>query len=340
MIQEPLLDVRNLRVRFETPRGLLRAVDGVSFSVAPRETVGIVGESGSGKSVTMLSVLRLFPPLARVSVSGQVLFEGTDLLRLSEAELREVRGAKIGMVFQDPLTSLNPALPVGEQIAESLRTHRGLSRGAARRRAEELLELVGIPDPGRRADDLPYRFSGGMRQRIMIAIAIACEPKLLIADEPTSALDVTVQAQVLVLLERLQRELGMSLIMISHDLGVIAATSRRVLVMYGGWIVERGSVEEILERPGHPYSAALTRLVPDLDQPRDEPLVPIPGQPVPVVGHMPGCRFAARCGYAMDRCREETPPAVALATEHISLCWLSADGIRPAPAPTPAGGRR
>ncbi|MCL6641103.1 MAG: ABC transporter ATP-binding protein, partial [Candidatus Rokubacteria bacterium] len=256
-MQEPLLDVRNLRVRFETPRGLLRAVDGVSFSVAPRETVGIVGESGSGKSVTMLSVLRLFPPLARVSVSGQVLFEGTDLLRLSEAELREVRGAKIGMVFQDPLTSLNPALPVGEQIAESLRTHRGLSRGAARRRAEELLELVGIPDPRRRADDLPYHFSGGMRQRIMIPIAIACEPKLLIADEPTSALDVTVQRLILDHLQRLADELGTAVLLVTHDLGVAADRAGRIAVMSQGRIVETGPTRQILDSPTHPYTARL-----------------------------------------------------------------------------------
>ncbi len=327
----PLLEVQNLRVRFQTPKGILRAVDGVSFSVAPREAVGIVGESGSGKSVTMLSTLRLFPPLTRVAISGQVRFEGTDLLALPDAGLREVRGAQIGMVFQDPLTSLNPALAVGEQIAETLRYHRGLSRGAAWRRATDLLELVGIPDPQRRVNDLPYRFSGGMRQRIMIAVAIACEPKLLIADEPTSALDVTVQAQVLLLLTRLQRELGMSLIMISHDLGVIAATCQRVLIMYGGWIVERGTTDQILQSAGHPYTTALLRLVPDLDQFRQERLQSIPGQPAPVIGAAPGCRFASRCQFASDQCRTEVPPEVPLAPDHVSLCWLPAHGIIPAP---------
>lgn len=325
----PLLEVRGLRVHFETRRGILRAVDDISFTLGREQTLGVVGESGSGKSVSMLAMLGLFPPLTKVRVAGEVLFEGRDLLRLSEDELRGVRGAQIGMVFQDPLTSLNPLLAAGDQIGEGLQVHRGLSAAAARRRAVELLELVGIPDPQRRYDDLPYRFSGGMRQRIMIAVAVACEPKLLIADEPTSALDVTVQAQVLLLLDRLRRELGMSLVMISHDLSVIAATADHVQVMYGGWIVERGPVERILERPSHPYTAALTRLAPRLDGDRRERLHPIGGQPAPVIGAPPGCRFAARCEFATDRCRAEVPPLVTIESGHTSLCWLSAEGIAP-----------
>jgi oligopeptide/dipeptide ABC transporter ATP-binding protein len=321
----PLLDVRDLSVSFHTPRGLLRAVDRVSFALGPNDSLGVVGESGSGKSVSMMAMLRLFAPLTRVQVSGQVLFGGRDLLRLDEDGLREIRGGQVGVIFQDPLTSLNPLLTAGEQIAESLRRHRGLGAAAARRRAIELLELVGIPDPVHRCDDLPYRFSGGMRQRIMIAIAIACEPRLLIADEPTSALDVTVQAQILALLDRLRRELDMSMIMISHDLSVIAATSDRVQVMYGGWIVERGTVAEILEAPWHPYTSALLRLAPRLDTPPGARVTPIAGQPTPIIGPATGCRFAPRCEHATDRCRAERPPLVALSADHSSLCWLPAD---------------
>lgn len=336
--QPPLLEVRDLRVHFSTPGGLLRAVDGVSFSLARREALGVVGERGSGKSVTALSLTRLFGPLTRAQVCGEVWFEGRDLLRLPERELRHVRGAEIGLVFQDPLTSLNPSMPVGEQIAESLRYHRGLSSARARRRAAELLELVGIPDPRRRLDDRPYQFSGGMRQRIMIAIAIACEPKLLIADEPTTALDVTVQAQVLLLLDRLRRELGMALMLISHDFGVIAATCDRVQVMYGGRLVEHGTVRHLLERPNHPYTEALLRLVPRLDGPRGQRVAPISGQPVAVFGAVRGCRFAPRCALAEDRCRRQDPPLARLDPEHASACWLAENRAR-SDEPTPAARR-
>lgn len=318
----PLLDVRNLSVHFETPRGVLRAVENLSFTMAPGEALGIVGESGSGKSVSVLAMLRLFGPLTRVHVGGEVIFDGRDLLALPEAQLQTVRGAQIAMVFQDPQTSLNPILPAGEQIAESLRFHRGMPGLQARRRSVELLEVVGIPDPHRRVDDLPHRFSGGMRQRIMIAIAIACEPRLLIADEPTSALDVTVQIQILELLDRLRRELGITLIMISHDLGVIAGTCERVQVMYRGWIVERGTVTQILEQAHHPYTQAQLRLVPRLDRSTGQRPQPIPGQPSPVFGVVPGCRFAGRCEFATEQCRQQEPPLVMVEPGHSSLCWL------------------
>jgi oligopeptide/dipeptide ABC transporter ATP-binding protein len=323
----PLLEVRSLTTRFATPRGALHAVDGVSFSLDARNAVGVVGESGSGKSVTALSILRLFGALDRVAVSGEVLFDGVDLLRLPEKELRRMRGAEIGMVFQDPLTSLNPAMPVGEQIAETLRYHRGMAPPAARRRSEELMERVGIGEPRRRYEDLPDRFSGGMRQRIMIAVAIACEPKLLIADEPTTALDVTVQAQVLNLINELREQLGMALMMISHDFGVVAASCDWAQVMYGGRLVERGSVQDILEHPRHPYTAALLQLVPGLELAAGQRLKPIPGQPAPVFGSIPGCRFAGRCEFADQRCRGEDPPVTLAGAEHWSACWLEDPGL-------------
>ena len=310
-----------------TPRGWLRAVDGVSFSLARGEAVGVVGESGSGKSVTVLTILRLFGPLDRVKTAGEVLFEGTDLLKLPESELRRVRGTQIGMVFQDPLTSLNPAIAVGEQIAETLRYQRGLKNMQARRRAQELMELVGIGDPAGRYDDLPHRFSGGMRQRIMIAIAVACEPKLLIADEPTTALDVTVQAQVLALINRLREELGMALMMISHDFGVVAATCDSAQVMYGGRLVELGKVTDILERPNHPYTAALLQLVPRLENATQQRLTPIPGYPAPVFGFHQGCRFAQRCEHALERCRQEDPPMTTVGARHASACWLAEERV-------------
>jgi len=319
----PLLEIKNLCTRFITANGVLRAVDGVSFTLHQRAAIGVVGESGSGKSVTALSVLRLFGPLDKVVISGEILFDGVDLLKLSEAELRHIRGSKIAMVFQDPLTSLNPVMPVGEQIAETLRFHRGLKKPAARARTQELMELVGIGEPARRYDDLPEQFSGGMRQRIMIAIAIACEPKLLIADEPTTALDVTVQSQVLMLLNRLRAELGMALIMISHDLGVIAATCDFAQVMYGGRVVERGHIQEILTHPNHPYTTALLRLVPRMDGPIQRRLNPIPGQPAPVFTTTRGCRFSARCEFAEARCHSDDPPVHDFGNHHVSACWLA-----------------
>lgn len=318
-----MLEIKNLHTQFSTANGLLRAVDGVSFALHQRAAIGIVGESGSGKSVTALSILRLFGPLDKVSIRGEILFEGIDLVRLSETELRRIRGSKIAVVFQDPLTSLNPVMPVGEQIAETLRFHRRLNKAAAKARTLELMELVGIGEVARRYGDLPEQFSGGMRQRIMIAIAIACEPKLLIADEPTTALDVTVQSQVLMLLNRLRDELGMALIMISHDLGVIAATCDFVQVMYGGRVVERGHIQEILNRPNHPYTAALLRLVPRIDGPVQRKLNPIPGQPTPIFASVRGCCFAARCEFVTERCRTDDPPMHDFGNHHVSACWLA-----------------
>lgn len=319
----PLLEVRDLRTHFLIPGRVLRAVDGVSFTLGTGEALGIVGESGSGKSVTVLTMLRLFGPLTRARVSGDVLFEGRGLLQLSESELRQIRGAQIGMISQDPLAALNPSMPIGEQIAETLRYHRGLTRAEGRQRAGELLDLVGVPDGQRRLDDLPHRFSGGMRQRIMIAAAIACEPKLLIADEPTTALDVTVQAQVLVLLDRLRRELGMSLIMISHDFGVVAATCDRVLIMYGGHVVEQGTVRDIIEHANHPYTRALLQSVPSLDGLDGGRLRAIPGQPITAIGSVLGCQFAPRCEFVMERCRNESPPLVPVGPSQASACWLN-----------------
>jgi oligopeptide/dipeptide ABC transporter ATP-binding protein len=321
----PLLDVRDLRTTFRTRAGDVRAVDGVSFSIAAGQSLGVVGESGSGKSVTSLSLVRLFPPTANVRMSGEVHFDGRDLMKASEAELRAVRGGQISIVFQDPLTSLNPVLPVGEQIAESVRLHLGFSRKAARARAVELLALVGIPDPQRRVDDLPQRFSGGMRQRVMIAIAIACEPKLLIADEATTALDVTIQAQILALLDKLRRELGMAMMVISHDLGVVAAICDTVQVMYAGQVVERSPVEALLRSPEHPYSRGLLRLVPKLDTTRHNRLRPIPGYPPTVLGEQTGCRFRPRCEVATDRCAEQPPP-FEVGAQRWSACWLSEHG--------------
>jgi oligopeptide/dipeptide ABC transporter ATP-binding protein len=323
-----LLELEDLRVSFVTPRGLLRAVDGLSFSLGEGETLGIVGESGSGKSVTALSMLRLFGPQTDARLSGRVCFDGRDLLALSAAELRRVRGAQIGMIFQDPLTSLNPAMPIGEQVVEAVRYHRRLSAAESRRLAIELLELVGIPDPVQRLNDLPYRFSGGMRQRIMIAQAIACQPRLLIADEPTTALDVTVQAQILLLLARLQRERRLALIMISHDLGVIAATCDRVVVMYGGRAVEHGSVQQILERPRHPYTRALLRSVPRLSDVSGRSL-----DAIPVIDSVDGCRFAPRCTYVIDRCRQEDPPLQDIGPQHASACWRAHELTESAPRP-------
>ena len=318
-----MLEVKDLCTQFSTANGILRAVDGISFSLGRRAAIGVVGESGSGKSATALSILRLFGPLDKVVISGEIRFDGVDLLKLSESEMRHVRGSKIAMVFQDPLTSLNPVMPVGEQIAETLRYHRGLNRPAAKSRTVELMELVGIGEPGRRFDDLPEQFSGGMRQRIMIAIAIACEPQLLIADEPTTALDVTVQSQVLMLLNRLRDQLGMALMLISHDLGVIAATCDFAQVMYGGRLMERGNIHEILHQPNHPYTAALLRLVPRIDGPILRKLDPIQGQPAPIFAAARGCRFSARCEFAEARCHSDDPPAHDFGNHHVSACWLA-----------------
>jgi oligopeptide transport system ATP-binding protein len=323
MSSGPLLEVEDLCVSFSTRQGDVRAVDGLSFSLDAGESLGIVGESGSGKTVSSLSILRLFGLFDDVTITGQVRFQGRDLLRVSESELSRVRGGEIGMVFQDPLTSLNPVMPVGEQVAESLRFHVGLSRARARARAIELLDRVGIPDAASRFEELPHSFSGGMRQRVMIAIAIACEPKLLIADEPTTALDVTVQAQILLLLDELRREMGMALIMITHDFGVVAATADRVLVMYAAQPMEQCPIDHLFQRANHPYTEGLLRLVPRVEHQVHGRLRPIDGQPPTLTDPITGCPFAPRCDLAQDRCHETRPPLVRLGPRHHSACWLA-----------------
>ena len=317
----PVLQVTQLSTRFKTRGGDVHAVNNVSFDLRPGELLGVVGESGSGKSVTMMSLLGLLPsPPAMVS-GVSVLFDGLDLLRCTPEQLRAVRGARIGFIFQDPMTSLNPVFTVGFQIMEPLRKHMGLDKEGARRRAQELLELVGIPDPGRRLDDYPHQFSGGMRQRVMIAIALACDPKVLIADEPTTALDVTIQAQILELVRELRHKLGMAIVWITHDLGVIAGIADRAMVMYGGQIVEMAPVKELFARPAHPYTRALLKTVPRLKGARAAKLEVIEGQP-PIMKAAPSsCAFRARCSVAMDRCARENPLRQTIAPGHDVACF-------------------
>jgi oligopeptide/dipeptide ABC transporter ATP-binding protein len=300
----------------------VRAVDGITYGVAAGETVAIVGESGSGKSVGALSVLRLIPdPPGRI-VGGEVVFAGRDLLHVSEEEMRQVRGGEIGMVFQEPMTSLNPVLTIGRQITETLEQHRGVDRAAAEKRALELLGLVGIADAARRLKQYPHQLSGGMRQRVMIAIAIACDPKLIIADEPTTALDVTIQAQILELMRDLTRRLGAALIIITHNLGVVARYADRVNVMYAGRIVESGNAAAIYHDPRHPYTMALLRSVPRLDQPRQARLEPIDGQPPDLTRLDGGCAFRPRCRFAVERCAVAAPPLEAAGEAgHLSACF-------------------
>ena len=317
----PVLQVTQLNTRFKTRGGDVHAVNNVSFDLRPGELLGVVGESGSGKSVTMMSLLGLLPsPPAMVS-GVSVLFDGLDLLRCTPEQLRAVRGARIGFIFQDPMTSLNPVFTVGFQIMEPLRKHMGLDKEGARRRAQELLDLVGIPDPGRRLDDYPHQFSGGMRQRVMIAIALACDPKVLIADEPTTALDVTIQAQILELVRELRQKLGMAIVWITHDLGVIAGIADRAMVMYGGQIVEMAPVKELFGRPAHPYTRALLKTVPRLKGARAAKLEVIEGQP-PIMKAAPSaCAFRARCSVAMDRCARENPLRQTIAPGHDVACF-------------------
>jgi oligopeptide/dipeptide ABC transporter ATP-binding protein len=322
----PLLEVKELRTEFRTGAGLVRAVDGVSFSVEQGETVAVVGESGSGKSVTALSILRLIPdPPGRVT-AGEVLFDGRDLRGLSSAEMREVRGRDIGMVFQEPMTSLNPVLSIGRQITEVLEQHQGADRAAAERRALELLGMVGIADAPRRLRQYPHQLSGGMRQRVMIAVALACNPKLIIADEPTTALDVTIQAQILELMKSLTRQLNVALIVITHNLGVVARYASRVNVMYAGRLVEAGSAEAIYHDPRHPYTIALLKSVPRLDQPRRARLDPVEGQPPDLTRLDDGCAFRPRCRFAIAACAEARPPLAPVdGTGHLSACFRSAE---------------
>ena len=322
--QDPLLEVRDLRTYFHTEEGVARAVDGVSFAVGRGQTLGLVGESGCGKSVSAFSIMRLVPdPPGRIE-AGQVLFKGRDLLALDEEEMRRVRGDDIAMLFQEPMTSLNPVLTCGFQIAEAVVLHQQVPMKEARVRAVEMLHLVGIPAPEQRIDEYPHQLSGGMRQRVMIAMALACNPDVLIADEPTTALDVTIQAQILALLESLQESLQMAIVMITHDLGVIAETADQVAVMYAGQIVEHAETPALFARPRHPYTRGLLRSIPRLDD-EQERLDIIPGVVPDARAFPPGCRFAPRCPLADAHCRAETPPLEEIEAGHWASCWKAGD---------------
>ncbi len=317
-----LLEVEDLEVEFTIADGIVKAVNGVSFTVSEGEIVAIVGESGSGKSVTALSVLKLIPsPPGRI-VGGRIVFDGQDLLSLNEEDVRHIRGRRIGMVFQEPMTSLNPVLSIGRQLTEAMRLHLGLSAAAARTRAIELLELVGISEPDRRLRQYPHHLSGGMRQRVMIATALSCEPELIIADEPTTALDVTIQAQILELMKDLCQRLGVALVIITHNLGVVARYANRVDVMYAGRIVEQGPASDVYRRPSHPYTLALLNSVPRLDRARGSPLDPIPGNPPDLLALPAGCAFRPRCPIAADRCAVQVPELRSVETDHRSACFL------------------
>ncbi len=325
-MREPLLRVRDLRTYFYTEEGVVKAVDGLSYDLYPGQTLGIVGESGSGKSVHALSILRLVPsPPGRI-VGGQILFRGQDLLQLSEEEMRQIRGNRIAMIFQEPMTSLNPVLTVGEQIAEAVMVHQGLDRRAAWERAVAMLEKVKIPSARERARDYPHQFSGGMRQRVMIAMALSCNPDILIADEPTTALDVTIQAQILDLMRELQREFGMAIILITHNLGVVAEMCDDVVVMYAGRAVEHADVHRIFKEPKHPYTWGLLQSLPKLSE-RQERLVPIEGQPPSLIDLPPGCAFAPRCPFAMEICTQEEVPEYWVGTGHVVRCYLYGEHV-------------
>ena len=352
----PLLSVQHLVVHYATSDGIVHAVNGLSLDLARAETLGLVGESGCGKTATGLSVMRLLPQPAGQITDGKVVFSGTDLLTLPERQMRAIRGRDIAMVFQDPMTSLNPVFTVGDQLEETIRAHRSVGRREARERAAALLEMVGIPQPASRLKDYPHQFSGGMRQRVMIAMALALEPKLIIADEPTTALDVTIQAQVLELLQRLAAEHGTAMLLVSHDMGVVAEVADRVAVMYAGYIVETGATVDLFEAPAHPYTVGLLHSVTRLDQPVDSPLVPIEGAPPDLRRLEPGCAFAPRCRWRLAQCWAENPPLETTGshteseTPHLSACWNppsreEADAGRPlradfaaADPPVPAAG--
>jgi len=319
---EPLLDVQNLEVRFSTLEGTVYAVNGVSFQVNEGETLGIVGESGCGKSVTVLAVLRLIPePPGKIS-NGIVNYGGVNLLEVDKIRMQKIRGGEIAIVFQDPMTSLNPVLTIGRQVSETLMLHLGVGKVEANARTVELLTMVGIPEAGDRLKDYPHQFSGGMRQRVMTAMALSCGPKILIADEPTTALDVTIQAQIVELTLNLQDELGMAVIWITHDLGVIAEIADRIIVMYAGYIVESSDVYQIFEDPQHPYTLSLLKSLPRVDRSSHERLAVIPGSPPDCVHMPPGCPFRPRCSFSIERCSEENPTLVSIGVDHKAACWI------------------
>ena len=320
-----LLQIRDLATYFSTDEGVVKAVDGVSYDLEEGEILGIVGESGCGKTVSALSLMRLVSDPPGKIVRGEIDFDGQDLLKLSGGAMRQIRGNRIAMIFQEPMTSLNPVLSIGRQLTETLELHLKMSPSQARKRARELLEMVGIPDPERRLSDYPHQLSGGMSQRVMVAMAISCNPRLIIADEPTTALDVTIQAQILELMQSLSRDLGMSLIIITHNLGVIARYATRVLVMYAGKIIEMGSSREIYHNPRHPYTLGLLNSVPRLDEPTGFKLDPIEGMPPDLINLPVGCSFAPRCRYAIDKCTNETPALMNAGEAHESACWRWAE---------------
>jgi oligopeptide transport system ATP-binding protein len=317
-----LLELHDLRTRFHTQDGVVHAVNGVSYHLDHGEILGVVGESGCGKSVHALSIMRLIQIPPGEIASGEIWFEGRDLLKLTEKEMRQLRGKDIAMVFQDPMTSLNPVLTVGFQICEALMLHMNMTKKQAEERAIELLNLVGIPEPAKRIDDYPHQFSGGMRQRAMIAMALSCEPKLLIADEPTTALDVTIQAQIIDLVMKLQREMGMAVMWITHDLGIVAEMVHKINVMYAGFIIEQGLVDDIYDETLHPYTKGLLGSLPSIDEPPGAKLISIPGLPPDLIGLPNGCPFYARCVYRVDHCKEVRPELEATHThEHLVACW-------------------
>ena len=316
-----LLEVKNLKTHFFTMEGVVKAVDGVSYELDEGETLGLVGESGCGKSVSALSVMRLIPDPPGKIIDGEILLDGEDILKINMEGMREVRGAKIAMVFQEPMTSLNPVLTVERQITETLQLHMGMSKLESQRESVNLITRVGIPDPEMRIKQYPHQFSGGMRQRVMIAMALSCNPRLIIADEPTTALDVTIQAQILDLMKSLTTELGVALIVITHNLGVVARYADRVNIMYAGKVIERGEANEIYSNPRHPYTVGLLRSVPRLDLPRRAKLDPIEGQPPDLINLPPGCAFRERCRWAIDKCATDTPELVETSDGHLSACF-------------------
>ena len=317
-----LLEVKDLRTRFHVPEGTVYAVNGISFHLDEGETLAVVGESGCGKSVTMLSILGLIAKPPGEIASGSAVYNDVDLLQMTEQQLEHVRGKDIGMIFQDPMTSLNPVLTIGRQLTESLRTHMGMTSRQAQQRASDLLELVGIPDPARRLSEYPHQYSGGMRQRVMIAMALACVPSILIADEPTTALDVTIQAQIVELATRMREQMGMALIWITHDLGVVASIADRVMVMYAGFSVEEASVTALYDDPRHPYTLALHAALPRHDRRRDHRLKSIAGAPPNLLVEPHGCPFAPRCDFTLDRCWAENPPLTPVDDQHRIACWV------------------
>jgi len=318
----PILEVKNLKTQFFTQDGVVKAVDDVSFYVMPGETLGVVGESGSGKSITGLSIMRLIPSPPGKIVNGEVSFQGKDILKMSDEQVRAIRGNDIAMIFQDPMTSLNPVLTINRQISESLQLHMGMNKSQAKARAIELLQMVGIPNAAERVDQYPHQFSGGMRQRVMIAMALSCNPKLLIADEPTTALDVTIQAQILDLMRNLQTETGTGVIMITHSMGVVAGMADRVQVMYAGHIVETATTTEIFANPRHPYTVGLMKSIPRLDAREKEKLQPIRGLPPDLIDLPDMCPFVPRCNYAREKCEQKNPPLQEVAPGHLSACWF------------------